>query len=360
MTAQVAEGGIEIAGSLKRLSSLPNAEHQRLFNAENCTVSAEGRVFITGSTAAYEILPTQGHAEYREITIIADEVPKDCFRNGITTFKEHLYLACAHIRQWEKLALPDWRPALNAISQTRPLNLTWLWLAEFFERVDSYIVRADLRKDPVRFDECLKIQDNCFANGLAADQYGNIYLANSIPGSSCIYKIDWHQSPPQHSTWLKTFTRQLINGLKCNGDSVYYTCMPLPMWARLERIDVRNGRASEPVTIYSTAGFFDDCDICGNGIILTNGSDLASFTDIGHLRRGMANGSIMFISKTGEVIGVFKDEELIHPSSVKVVDYESKVFAKGDVIITDKGVDGEYAAFVFTPDDTCRSWFSER
>lgn len=360
MTAQVSKGGVEIAGTLKRLPSLPNAAHQRLFNAENCTVSANGRAFITGSTAAYEILPAQGHAdpyEYREIPIIVDEVPKDCFRNGISTFRDHLYLACAHIRLWEKSAFPDWRPALNAISQTRPLNLTWLWLAEVFERVDSYILRADLRKDPVRFDECLKIPDNCFANGLAADHNGNLYLANSIPGSSCIYKIDWHQSPPQHSVWFKTLTRQLINGLKCKGDSVYYTCMPLPMWATLERIEVRNGTAGEPATTYSTAGFFDDFDTCGNGIILTNGSDIPSFTDIGHLRRGMANGSLIFISNSGGSIGVFKDEELVHPSSVKLVDYESKLFAKGDVIVTDKGVDGEYAAFIFTPDDTCRSWF---
>lgn len=130
MTTPIAGSGIEVAGSLTRLPPLPIAEHQRLFNAENCTVSAGGRVFITGSTAVYEILPAQGHAdpnappyEYHEISIIADEVPKDCFRNGITPFGDHLYLACAHIHQWEKSSLPNWRPTLNAISQTCPLNL---------------------------------------------------------------------------------------------------------------------------------------------------------------------------------------------------------------------------------------------
>lgn len=175
--------------------------------------------------------------------------------------------------------------------------------------------------------------------------------------------MDWHQSPPQHSIWFKAPTRQLVNGLKCKsdskGESVYYTCMPLPIWARLERIDVHNGTAGELAIIYSTAGFFDDCDTSGNVVILTNGSDLSSFTDIGNLHRGMANGSLIFISTAGDVLGVFRDDKLIHPSSVKVVDHESELFAKGDVIITDKGVDGEYAAFVLTPDDTCRSWFTE-
>lgn len=42
MTTTVAGRDIEIAGSLKRLPLLPNVEHQHLFNAENCTVSAEG------------------------------------------------------------------------------------------------------------------------------------------------------------------------------------------------------------------------------------------------------------------------------------------------------------------------------
>lgn len=376
MATSVAGSGIEIAGSVKRLPPLPNAEHQHLFNAENCTVSAEGRVFITGSTAVYEILPAQGHAdpntpqyEYREISITAPEVPRDCFRNGITTSGHYLYLACAHVHQWENPVLPEWGSPLNAISQTQPLNVLRLLMAETFWHAESYIVRADLQKDPLEFDECFTIPEKCFANGLATNQAADqdvalLYLANSIFGQSSIFRIAWPNERAKGSCdcieWFTRLTHQLVNGLKCHDNNVYYTCVQLfpPGVPSVCRIDVHDGEADNVTSVFTTFGFLDDFDVSEHGLILANGSDVSDFPEVVHLHRGMPTGSLIFVSSDGTIVKVLRDEKLVHPSSVKVVDRESSLFARGDMIITDKGEDGEYAAFVFTPDDTCRSWFT--
>lgn len=363
------EGGVEITGTLKRLSPVPNPEHQRLFNAENATVSADGRVFLTGSTAVYEVINTQHTTdpenitcEYSEVNIIAGEVPKECFRNGITTYGHHVYLACAHVHQWEKSVFKDWSPTLNAISQTRPLNFMWLGLAELCEEVNSYILRANLRNTHLQFDEYFKIPDNCFANGLAANKRGDLYVADSRPGSSCIHKIVWsagdrEQRRPQHSIWRNALPHQLVNGIKCEGDSIYYTCTRMPMWSKAERIDANY--SLEPITMFSGAAVLDDFDVAANGLILSNNSDLANLFDVRCMHHGIPNGALIFLSEKGES-GTLRDERLVHPSSVKIVNQESKLFVKGDLIIMDKGVDGEYAAFVFTPSDDLRRWLLNR
>ena len=227
--------------------------------------------------------------------------------------------------------------------------------------VESYIVRADLRKTPLQFVEYFKMPERCFANGLAADRDGNLYVANSVPGGSCIYKID-HKlegaaGEDQHSpecVWSAPITH-LVNGIKCKADSVYYTWNQLPGLPGVGRIHVYNDNASE--TIYGTIGFFDDFDVLDNGlIILANGYDFPNMSAILHFPQ-LSPGSLIFVSCQGEVLDVVKDKKLFHPSSVKVV-HNSKVFAKGDIIVTDKGEHGEYAAFVFTPGDKCRSWFT--
>lgn len=366
-------------GSLTPLSPLPDPEHQRLFNAENSTVSTNGRVFITGSVAVYEVLSAEDaasesqpykHCDYREIRI-PKAVPEDCFRNGITTFGDFLYLACAHVPQQEQLsAFPDWGSPLNKISQTKLLNIIWLMYTQNVAHVDSYIVRADLRKPDLQFDQLIKIPDKCFANGIAADKYGNLYVANSVPGSSCIYKIDheiWITGEAQHSpecVWLAPLTH-FVNGVKCKQHSLYYTWNQLLGLPGVGRIDVEqthgNTQSSKPRhpsvrSLYSAMGFFDDFDVLDNDrIVLANGSDFLNLSAIMHLP--MPSGSLIFVSGEGEVFNVVRDRKLFHPSSVKVVDHESKVFRKGEIIVTDKGEHGQYTAFVFTPDDACRSWF---
>jgi hypothetical protein len=121
----------------------------------------------------------------------------------------------------------------------------------------------------------------------------------------------------------------------------------------------RIAEAGDPKLLFSTFGFFDDLDVLPNGWVVANGSDLSDLSDISYLCQGILHGSLIFASGDGDVLRVFKDEKLIHPSSVKVVDRDLEWLARGDVLITDKGVDGEYAAFILKPHNDSRSWITE-
>jgi hypothetical protein len=46
----------EVDGSLCSISGLPEPREKPLFNAENLTLSAEGRLFVTRSFTVYEIV----------------------------------------------------------------------------------------------------------------------------------------------------------------------------------------------------------------------------------------------------------------------------------------------------------------
>lgn len=387
MPAKLPTSGNTISGSLTPLSPLPNPAHQRLFNAENSTVSTDGRVFITGSTAVYEVLSAEEagredhrylSCEYREISIPSD-VPKDCFRNGITAFGHYLYLACPHVPQWKQLSgFPEYGSPLNEISQTKFSGLLWLMYTQTVAHVDSYIVRADLRNQDVQFDQYFKIPEKCLANGIAADKYGHLYVANGVQPGSCIYKIVWSEGhSPACDAWYSTPIAHQLNGVKYKSENVYYTWnqffpLGLPGVGRIEVHEMqdekvegeqkpRPTRGQEPQalsakTIYQTMGFFDDLDVLDNDwICLANASDYLNLSAIMHLEIP-PHGSLIFICNDDEPPRVFKDTKLSHPSSVKLVDCNSKVFAKGDMIVTDKGEHGEYAAFVFRPADACQWW----
>jgi hypothetical protein len=46
----------EVNGSWCSIPGLPEPREKPLFNAENLTLSQEGRLFVTGSLAVYEIV----------------------------------------------------------------------------------------------------------------------------------------------------------------------------------------------------------------------------------------------------------------------------------------------------------------
>ena len=50
------------------------------------------KVIITPDGGDDDVNPENPRYEYREIGIVTDDVPKDCFRNVITTFGHYLYL----------------------------------------------------------------------------------------------------------------------------------------------------------------------------------------------------------------------------------------------------------------------------
>jgi hypothetical protein len=343
----------EVDGSLCSIPGLPEPREKPLFNAENLTLSAEGRLFVTGSLAVYEIVKDKDKTyRYQEIPITARDVPRNCLMNGITARGDSLYLACTHIHQGEHSLLPNLLGDPRKIDQDSGVLL--LMLAEAVYRVDSYLVRADLGQGSPAFTEGIRLPGKCFANGLDGDGKGNLYTANSVVGGSPnLLAVRFPQgcgTTTLGNVWHRPLERGTPNGVKfkadLTGDSIYYTCLHgLPVWAStLQRVKIMpDGRAGEAEIVYrSLFSIFDDFDIADDGFVIAN------ILSIPH-----RSGCLLFVTNNGELKGLFRSQDLKSPSAVQVVKQEGELFEKGDILITEKG---RHCVSWLKPGDQWRQW----
>jgi len=343
---------LAVDGCLCSIPGLPEPREKPLFNAENLTLSGEGRLFVTGSLAVYEIAGDEdGTFRQQEIPITARDVPRNCLMNGITARGDSLYLACAHIHQGEHSLLPNLLGDVRKIDQNSGVLLL---LAEAVYRVDSYLVRADLGQGSPAFTEGIRLSGKCFANGLDGDGKGNLYTANSVVGGSPnLFAVRFPQgcgTTTLGSVWHRPLERGTPNGVKfkadSTGDYVYYTCLHgLPVWAStLQRVRIMpDGSAGEAEIVYrSLFSIFDDFDIVDDGFVIAN------ILSIPH-----RSGCLLFVTNNGDLKGMFKNQGLKSPSAVKVVKQKSGLFKQGDIVITEKG---RHCVSWFKPDDQWRRW----
>jgi hypothetical protein len=152
------------------------------------------------------------------------------------------------------------------------------------------------------------------------------------------------------SIWHRPLDRGTPNGVKFKadptGDSIYYTCLHgLPVWAStLQKVRIMpDGRAGEAEIVYrSLFSIFDDFDIVDEGFVIAN------ILSIPH-----RSGSLLFMTNSGDLKGIFRNQALNSPSSVRVVKQKSDPFEQGDLLITEKG---RHCVSWFKPDDHWRRW----
>ena len=328
---------LAVDGCLCSIPGLPEPREKPLFNAENLTLSGEGRLFVTGSLAVYEIAGDEdGIFRQQEIPITARDVPRNCLMNGITALGNSLYLACTHIHRGEDSLLPDLMGDVRKIDQNSGVLL--LMLAEAVYRVDSYLVRADLGQGSPAFTEGIRLPGKCFANGLDGDGKGNLYVTNSVVGGSPnLLAVCFPQgcgTTTLGNVWRRPLERGTPNGVKFKADPtgnyIYYTCLHgLPVWAStLQRVKIMpDGCAGEAEIVYrSLFSIFDDFDIVNNGFVIAN------IWSIPH-----RSGCLLFVTNNGELKGLFRSQDLKSPSSVQIVKQKRGLFEKGDILITEKG-----------------------
>ena len=236
----------EVDGSWCSIPGLPEPREKPLFNVENLTLSGEGRLFVTGSLAVYEIVKDKTY-RYQEIPITAHDVPRNCLMNGITARGNSLYLACTHIHQGEHSLLPNLLGDARKIDQNSGVLL--LMLAEAVYRVDSYLVRADLGQGSPAFTEGIRLPGKCFANGLDGDGKGNLYAANSVVGGSPnLLAVRFPQgcgTTTLGNVWHRPLERGTPNGVKFKADSTGdYVYMPI----RLTQEDTMGGARRQGYT----------------------------------------------------------------------------------------------------------------
>ena len=86
----------KVHGDLELIPGIPNPDEKPLFNAENVTITKEGRIFVTGSLKVYEIVRDKEETEketyhLQEIPIDTSDASQNYFRNGITAQGNTLY-----------------------------------------------------------------------------------------------------------------------------------------------------------------------------------------------------------------------------------------------------------------------------
>jgi hypothetical protein len=340
---------IELAkGSVKPLKGL---EDKHLFNAENLTISTDGRVFVTGSKGVYEILRPDGdHYTQTEIPIKVDKVSSSCSRHGIVSYDENLYLICVHIHEGEN-------PNLEELCDVADVELT-LWKAIFLYRkvfkkcqIDSYLLYADLNSPQLEFsdgvalqptlqvgesiqlntvrqqEETLSAKQNVklVANGMAVDKNGVLFIANSNhdpskDGSVGIIKVEVTGRDPMTATqtaWLRP-DKGAPNGMQIVDDTLSYTANA-SLTGRLMKIEINNKDGVAETVYKKFWSAFDDLVVADDIIVITD-----FFGD-----------KLRFVSQRGVLLGKLKGVE--KPSAVAYTENKSPLFEAGVLLITEKG-----------------------
>lgn len=367
---QQVHGDLELIPGDPNLGEIDEEKYAKsLFNAENLTITDEGRVFVTGSLEVCEIIKVGDTYQLKKIPIETPNGSRNYFRNGITTQGDSLYLACPHIHKRE--FFPNLFGDIRKIDQTPFGGLLLFGLAhwDLGYQVDSYILRADLRnRENIKFTDEMPLpkKGKCFANGLVGDKNA-LFIANSFASfvhQNFFYKVLLSDngnmievkpiafSPPNYDNpnGLKFGTEKF--GTEQDGDYLYYTCSSILKKIRISK-NTDNGeesdfKAEEAIVIYqSRFSFFDDFDIVENGFVIAeNGFVIADSVDF-------PRGSLRFVLNDRKLKGIFKDKNLINPSSVKFVKKTTELFDAGDIIIAEKGL---HCVSRFRPNDEWRQW----
>lgn len=280
----------------------------RVFNAENIAITGEGRIFVTGSEAVYE-LGTDGTLN----NIPVENVPPDCMKNGITTDGNFLYLACARVHSGDNPLVPRSWCDITGMEQT-PASFARLLFAEMVCQVETCIVRASLRGRTL-FDKIVAKEARFFANGIAS-YGGSLYVANSFPGLSAgIYRVPgggdatvdlkpWHQRVGCAPNGVKVARVRGSGRPQPERWSLYYTgfqLLPVPS-SVLVRVEIEaDGSAGQSEVVYRRLGaFFDDFDVVEHSFVIADAGDV-SISPLG-------SGALLFVDGDGRLVNTFKHE----------------------------------------------------
>lgn len=294
-----------------------------------------GRVFVTGSKAVYEVVSDNAGHRLSEIPIRVSTPSDGWFRNGIASDGHRLYLACAHVHD-STIALPSGVLENAADIEQTVSGLGRLMLAQMLCRVDLYIVAADLKQSlgnsDLAFTHILASSRGAFfGNGLDVAEDGTLYVSNSHPGSTGgIYRVRPGESTPELCHRCVGCTP---NGVRVDGNNLYYTGLqvwPYPA-AALRQVDLRTSILKTDVSqllVLRPASIFDDFDILDEGFVVT---EFATWR-----RLPFAVGGLLYFSKAGDLLDEVRTDELVYPSCVRVCRRGGASVEAGETLITEK------------------------
>jgi hypothetical protein len=338
----MAENGSQSAASNPETPSALSCHAGQIFNAENVTITPDGRIFVTGSQSVFELEANAGEAlgQLPLLNLSVPAVPSSSFKNGICHDGGSLYLACGNICCPSAATIASWSN-FNAMPQNSG-TLLLLGMLEWICRIESYILQAELHpQSPPVFDKiCAIRKSDFFANGLATNGNGVLYVANSYSGRTAgIYRLSLHTPNPQLELWHR-IPGFPPNGIKLRDGFVYYTAtrlLPFPS-AFLVRVKIgADGSAGDPDILYrQDFSVFDDLAVGAQGVVIAVFSETTFLT----------SGSLLFVGYNGDVVRIGPVEGFKNPSAVTIVPGIIGGFQKGDLLVTEKA---RHCLSVFRP-----------
>ncbi len=324
---------------------------------DSLVLTPDQRLFASGRDGVFELLAdADGRCRTELIPIAVDGVPANCMKNGIATDGNYLYLACAHVRENHNPLVRTILNDLNDVEQVAK-GLLQLYMVAFTFRVDSWVLRCDLRRTPLAFTEQLALlppdsqsgglATNFLANGIAVDPCTSVlYVANSAPGlASAIYRIATDVAADSHrcTLWHRPPGCK-PNGLKLLEQGLCYTGNGVSS-AVLGRVPVKpDGSASTSEIIeIARLRLFAHFDAVPQGFVVAESGGTA----------GLQAGALRLVSSAGRTIGMVRCAGLHRPCAVAVATADTALFSIGDMLVADRH-DGRVLAF--TPDESWQQW----
>lgn len=351
--------------------TLPGLNKGHLFNAENLTITRNGRLFVTGSKGIYEITKNEQRYAQNRCPIVVQTVPKGCLSNGITNDDQFVYVVCTHMHNQHSIMIDRVACRGNEVEQT-VWNLPFrTFLSRMCCQVDSYLLRANLSSKKVEFTEAVKLRSELtlgddvtvesdsnnetssfFANGLDIDKDGTLYITNTYytraeEKSLCITTVKilgGAKMVVKQASWFRAATPCSPNGIKTHGDTIYYTDSGIP--TKLIKVDSDGSLQAKSSVVYNAGlsgllsfdlpSVFDDFDVMDSGFIVAD----------------FSRGRIVFLHKVEDEYQPYAYiKRPMMPSAVKVVRNQSTLFEKGDIIIIDKM---HHCVSLFRPVQDCK------
>lgn len=230
--------------------------------AENHFYTTDGRLFVSGEQNVYEVVQNPETGTYERITlynVMNQCIPKGIMHmfHGIAEYDGYLLLACNRL----------------TVKGIIPLLL--------YARLDEITV-DDAGKPIENLFKEIKINDLnvngdasvTYANGMAVDNYGHIYIGDSPGNNRSIKRISigvlTDDNADNDFFDLKVLIHEQANGMTIDGDNLFYSHLGSNNESMIRKLDLAsvvedatgNLTVGEPETVLSTtADYYDDLSI---------------------------------------------------------------------------------------------------
>jgi hypothetical protein len=244
-------------------------------SVENILFSSDGRLFATGDDGIFE-LTRDANGGFTKTNL---RPGSGCKWGGMVELGDALYSNC-------------------------------------YDGTDSFLYAGVLTAQPT-LSAIYMMKGTAVANGLAADDNGDLYVTTTLQGS--ILRLKLAENDPftvkSQETWLANTGGGVPNGLKIVDDQLYYG----DLFGLLSQLSA-NGKPRTPAPFVREFAWFDDLWVDGRGILVADyffGAVRAYDT------RGRALGNT--------ALGVFTNPSAVLPADSRLG------LGASDLIVTEKG-----------------------